>query len=464
MYGLSLEQITTVVQGKLIGEGTQTEPVGAAIDSRNLNTGELFFALIGEKADGHTFVQEAINKGAKAAVVSRIPAGISDEKFPLIIVKDTQKALQQTAIAQRKLFLGPVIAVTGSTGKTTTKDLLAGILSKRGPVLKTQGNYNNELGLPLTILSLKKEHWAMVLEMGMRALGEIDFLSRVSEPNFGIITNIGHTHQECLGSQEKIAQAKAELISHLPFDGGLVVSGDDYQHLRPWLSNSRCPITWVGLQRKLDLWASDINQASTGLSFQIQEKASKIKREIKLPLLGRHNVKNALLAFASARQVGLFWEEIEKGLKDVELTPMRLEIKGNAAHDLLIIDDAYNANPDSMLAALEVLVSLGNTRRKISVLGDMYELGNYTQAAHQLVGKKTKELDITYLITVGELASIIAQSAIEAGMSPKKIRTCHDNEEALFYLKEIVSDGDIILVKGSRGVKMEQIVAGLSSL
>ncbi|MCR4441110.1 MAG: UDP-N-acetylmuramoyl-tripeptide--D-alanyl-D-alanine ligase [Peptococcaceae bacterium] len=468
MYGLTVERITELVQGKLrCGQGC-VEPVGAAIDTRVLKPGELFFALKGEKTDGHCFLEQARENGAAGAVVSFIPEGFREEGFPLIQVSDVQKALWQTAAAMRRLFAGPVVAITGSTGKTTTKDMLWSILQERGPVLRSSGNYNNELGLPLTLLAVKQEHHAVVLEMGMRGLGEIDFLARLSEPSHGIITCIGHTHQELLGSQEGIAQAKAELISHIPASGGLALNMDDRKHLKQWLSNIRCRVTWVGLDRTADLRAVDIKQIAgprgePGMSFIIKTRDGE-ECAVNLPVPGRHNVVNALLAAAAARQLDCAWEQVAGGLGKVRLTAMRLELKEVPEGGVLLINDAYNANPDSMQAALEVLHSMTKGRRAIAVLGNMYELGGFAEEGHRLVGKKAQEVKVAYLITVGEMARLIAEGALEAGLAPDQIRSCQDNQEALFYLKKLLKPGDVVLIKGSRGVRMEEIAAGILSV
>lgn len=460
MFDLSLVQLAKKLRGSLINSDGNVFPTGACIDTRRLNPGELFFALVGEKSDGHNYLEQAAEKGAMGAVVTNIPHGFIHPDFPLIIVQDATVALHETASLQRRNFSGPVIAVTGSTGKTTTRDMLTAILREKGPVLAPHGNYNNELGLPLTILNLKKEHWAIVLEMGMRGLGEIDFLARIGEPEYGIITNIGHTHQELLGSKERIAQAKAELLSHIPGDGGLVLNTADKEILKPWLSNIRSRICWIGTMRPADLWAENVQVGESCAVFSIVSPEGEVCR-INLPVPGRHNILNALSAAGAARYLKLPWEKIKNGLENTSLTPMRLEIKRVENLGLTIINDTYNANPASMQAALDVLADMTAGNRKIAVLGDMYELGDYSDEGHKIVGKKAKAVDIAYLITVGCLAEGIAKGAVEKGFDKGKIKSCHDNQEALFYLKRLVNPGDIILIKGSRGVKMEEITAGL---
>lgn len=467
MFDLTLEKLAHAVGGKLVGGQDKLQPSGASIDTRTILPGQLFFALKGEKTDGHRHLNEAREKGACGAVVSSQPAGFSGDGFPLVMVKDVKKALQQAAVAMRQQFGGPVAAITGSTGKTTTKDMLSSILEERGRVLRNTGNYNNELGLPLTLLSLERDHWAIVLEMGMRGLGEIDFLACLGKPNYGIITNIGHTHQELLGSQARIAQAKAELLSHIPSSGGLCLNREDKLLLWPWLSNIRSRVLWAGSHPPADLYARDIKETATmgerAISFSLYTRRGK-EGVVRLPLLGRHNVINALLAAGIAQQLGLSNEEIISGLAKTKLSSMRLEVSELTNLEITLINDAYNANPVSVNSALMVLASYcSRGRRAIAVLGDMYELGSYAKEGHLLVGRKAKEVDIAYLITVGELAYTIAQGAREAGMKESCIITCRDNQEALAQLRRILLPQDVVLIKGSRGVKMEEIVTGLLS-
>lgn len=465
MFGFTWEKIACAIQGNvdITGGWPQEVPTGVCIDTRNLHKGDLFFALKGEKTDGHIFLKEAREKGAVGAIVNYRPPDFTFKDFPLLLVEDSIKALQQLAVAQRCIFTGVVIAVTGSTGKTSTKEMIAAILHEQGSVLKTTDNHNNELGLPLTILALKKEDRFLVVEMGMRGLGEIDFLCRLSQPDYGVITNIGHTHQELLGSQEKIAQAKAELISHLPAKGGLVLPFSAKKILRPWLTNIRCSVLWFGEDASADISAGQIDlQGENPLSFSLYYRRKEVSHII-LSLPGRHNVLNALAAVAIGKLVGLSWVQISIGLKNAVLPRMRLEFNKAKSGNVQVINDAYNANPDSMLAALEVLQATAVEKRTIAVLGDMYELGDYTEEGHLLVGRHVKEKELAYLITVGKLGAIIARGALDAGMSSEKIRSCDNNEEALACIFALIQAGDVLLVKGSRGVKMEEIVAGLVS-
>lgn len=470
MYELTLGRIAETVQGELIScqEAESIQPCGAGIDTRTLKAGELFFAFKGEKTDGHDYLQQAREKGAAGAVISYLPEGFNSDGFPVIIVKDVKKAIQQTALAMRRIFTGPVIAVTGSTGKTSTKDMVWSILSEKDPVLRNIGNYNNELGLPLTLLALEKNHWAVVLEMGMRGLGEIDFLACLSEPNYGIITNVGYTHMELLGSREHIAQAKAELLSHIPYSGAIFLNKEDKMLLKPWLSNIRSKVYWISRETKADIWARDIREmwsqdGQPSIAFSVYAHTGK-ECSVNMPVPGKHNVSNALLAAGISRQLGLGWEAVIAGLQKLRFTSMRLELQNIAERNILLINDAYNANPSSMIAALEVLKSrTAAGRRAIAVLGDMYELGDYEEKGHRLVGNKAKDIEPAYLITVGNKARFIAEGAQQAGMDKERIQVCINNLEALEVLKRIIQPEDVILIKGSRGMKMEVIANGLLS-
>lgn len=435
---------------------TSTQPVtGIAIDSRAVQSGDLFVALVGEKTDGHRYLQQALQQGATAVVISR-PEQVDLTVYEnYILVSDGLLFVQQLAHWLRKKTQAPVVAVTGSTGKTSTKDFLAALLSALGPVVVTQGNHNNELGLPLTLCQLNADTKAVVVEMGMRGLGQIDFLCRIAQPDYGIITNIGKTHCELLGSQEKIAQAKCELLSYIPESGVVVVNRRDEGFLQPWLSGCKGRICWCDSQNtRGDYWASDVCQQEDGISYQLHCGAR--QQQITLPVQGLHNVSNSLAAIAIAHQLGVKWEEIGVRLQQAKLTGMRLDIQ--VTHTgVTVINDAYNANPDSMKSAIAVLMQRkGN--RKIAVLGDMYELGKYETESHREVGRAAALQQVDYVIAVGRLGRLIGEAAQEAGC---RVDWAEQNEQALIYLQQYLQSGDVVLVKGSRGMQMEQIVQNL---
>ncbi len=460
MWGFTWPEIAEIVDGQLENGETGSVPTGASHDTRHLKKGDLFFAFSGEKTDGHNFLSKAYEKGAAGAVVTRRPQNFIHRDFPLILVKDPLTAIGQLAMAQRQRFAHPVIAITGSVGKTTTKEIMAALLAVKGPVLKTWENYNNEIGVPLTILSLKPEHRFLILEMGMRALGEIDYLCQISQPDYGIITNLGYTHAELLGSLEKIAEAKAELLVYPPQSGKLALPIENRDLLLPWLPKASCSLSWFGITAEGDFRARQIIPREKGFTFTLEEQ-DQIKVPLEISLWGKHNVINALGPIIIARALGLSFSEIQSGLQQVTLPTGRLCLKNNLKENIQIIDDTYNANPDSAAAALEVLKQVAGTKRALAVLGSMNELGTYSEQGHFFVGQLVKKMDIAYLITVGELGPLIAEGARLAGMSEKKIEVCTTNEAALNKLAEIKRPGDVILVKGSRGVGMEEIVVGL---
>ena len=433
-------------------------PQGVVIDSRKAKDGDLFFAIKGENTDGHHYVDAALANGAVGAVISQPKAVEEQLDKNLLICENTIRFLQDLAKLIRQNITLPVIAVTGSTGKTTTKDMVFSILKEKFNTVKTEGNYNNELGLPLTLCGITKEHEALVLEMGMRGLGQISFLCQMAQPTHGIITNIGQVHAELLGSQEKIAQAKAELLEFIPPKGSIFLNSKDRQLLKPWLE--RCPgaVIWFGLDSYADIWAADIRYlGEEGSQFTVHFAGDTQDVELNIP--GEHNILNALAAIGIARGLDISWKEIKRGLAGIELTAMRLQIE-NTRQGAKIINDTYNANPTSMEAAIKVLNEISG-ERKIAVLGDMYELGIYEETEHYHMGQIAYQENVDLLVAVGKLGELIGKGAIQAGMKEEKIKFYDNNITALEFLKEIIISGDLILVKGSRGMKMETIVQGL---
>jgi len=457
LLNLTMQNLAKFLGGRYNG-APKVIPLGVAIDSRKVKEGDLFFAIKGENADGHHYVDAALANGAVGAVISDISAVEEQLDKNLLICEDTIRFLQDLAKLIRQNMMFPVIAVTGSTGKTTTKDMVFSVLQEKFNTVKTEGNYNNELGLPLTLCIISKEHEALVLEMGMRGLGQVSFLCKMAQPTHGIITNIGQVHAELLGSQERIAQAKAELLDFIPSQGSVLLNCKDRQLLKPWLEKCQGAVIWFGLDSDADIWAGDIHY--------LGEKGSRFKvhfagdtQEIELSIPGEHNILNALAAIGIARSLDINWEEIQRGLANIELTAMRLQIE-EAPQGAKIINDTYNANPSSMEAAIKVLVSMPG-ERKIAVLGDMYELGIYEESEHYHMGQIAYQENVDLLVAVGKLGQLIGQGAIQSGMKAEKIKFFNDNITALEYLKRIIIPTDLILVKGSRGMKMEAIVQGL---
>lgn len=470
MKNLSIEEIAGAVGARIIEADTPTAgDAGLArqesgifcgqvsTDTRAVAKGDLFIALVGERFDAHDFIPQAIEKGAAAVIVSRPPA--SALAVPVLLVGDTLAALQRLAAYNRRQFNLPVVAVTGSNGKTTTKDLIASVLGRRYKILKTTGNFNNHIGLPLTLLKLDETYEAAVLEMGMRGLGEIDLLAGIAQPTVAVITNIGETHLERLGSVENIAAAKSEVLDHIDQQGTAVLNGDD-SWVRKVAGKVRGRVLFYGVETENDIRAADIKTDGMASVFTVHYQDR--QAVVELPVPGQHNVLNALAAVGVGLVTGLSLEEAAAGLKQAELTAMRLEVLETGSYK--IINDAYNANPASAKAALSVLSDQAGSRRRVAVLGSMFELGERAQAGHCEVGAAAFESGIEMLVTVGDLGEYIAQGALAKGMAPDLVFHCKDNALALELLDTRLKSGDVILVKGSRGMKMEEIVRGLMDL
>lgn len=457
MFKLTFGEIAAAVNAVNTEGDPGTVFCSVSTDTRKIVPGSIFIALKGERFDGHDFIDQAVSGGAGGVMVSR-PVSVPKE-VAVLQVADTLMGLQKLANYNRSKFKGPLIAVTGSNGKTTTKDFIAAVLSRRFRVLKTTSNLNNEIGLPLTILNLDESYDAVVLEMGMRGLGEIDLLARIAAPTAGVITNIGESHLERLGSVENIAKAKTELLPHLPSKGYAILNGDD-----PWLRKyahlSRCKVIFYGMGENAELSVRQpVVYTEKGIRFAAEYKGK--KTEYDLPVPGIHNVYNAMAAIAVGLQEGLSSEKCAEGLKSAELTGMRLEVIEHGSFK--IINDAYNASPLSTKASLGILAEMPGNGRNIAVLGEMYELGDRTEIGHREVGERVASLGLDILIGVGPLAKDICLGAQKSGMEPTRVFYCANNEEALETLKGLLKPGDRILVKGSRGMKMEEVVQGIIS-
>ncbi|MBO8128608.1 MAG: UDP-N-acetylmuramoyl-tripeptide--D-alanyl-D-alanine ligase [Peptococcaceae bacterium] len=426
-------------------------------DTRTLAGGELFFALKGERFDGHNFVNSAIAKGAAGIVVSReveIPPDIS-----LLRVNDTLEALHDLARYNREQAGVFLIAITGSTGKTTTKDLVTAILRSKFKTLATQGNLNNEIGLPLTLLDLDESYEMAVVEMGMRGQGQIGLLCQIARPSAGVITNIGETHLEILGSVANIARAKGELLDYIPPDGFAVLNSDS-PYMEEQAKRCRGKIIYFGNNSIASYRLKSYQLGEGGIIFRAE--IGDREQFFRLPIPGRHNAINALAAIAVGREMGLSIDEIQEGLQKVTLSPMRLAILQIGT--ITVINDVYNANPASMTAALEVLRDKAGTRPSVAVLGDMLELGPRARTAHQAVGRACVQNGVTMLIAKGELSRDIVAGAIAAGMPRSQTRWFTTNKEIVAYLHKILTGGEVVLVKGSRGMHMEEVVEGLASV
>jgi UDP-N-acetylmuramoyl-tripeptide--D-alanyl-D-alanine ligase len=373
------------------------------------------------------------------------------------LVPDTLRALQDLAAYWRRQHPAVrVVGVTGSVGKTTTKELIASVLSQRYRTAKSLGNYNNEIGLPLTMLRLEPKVEWVVQEMGMYALGEIAHLANIAQPAVGVVTNVGPTHLERLGSIEQIAQAKSELVDALPASGVAVLNGDD-QWVRAMAERTRaCTVLFYGLEPQNDLWADGIRSYGLeGLRLRFHFRDQVLHAH--LPLLGRHSVYGGLAAAAVGVSLGLAWDEIISGLQDPSAQVRLMVVPG--LHGTTILDDTYNASPASTVAALNLLEEMDG--RKVAVLGGMLELGAYEAEGHRLVGRRAAEV-VSVLVAVGKLAQLVAEEALAVGMPAGAVHIAAGNDQALQVLQEILVEGDFVLVKGSRGMAMEGIVAGLA--
>lgn len=459
----SVEEILKATGGRLLQGKERMLFKGVSTDSRTLCEGDLFVALKGVRFDGHHFAIEALEKRAAGVVIEEDRAGDirwdGYQSKAIIAVKSSLRALGDLARDRRRKYRTPVVALTGSNGKTTTKEMIAACLRTTFPVLKTEGNLNNLIGLPLTLLKLTEKERVAVLEMGMNVHGEVRRLTEIAEPDVGLITNIQEAHLEGMGDLEKIKKEKGELFRRMRQDGSIIVNQDDPRVVDLAQSFLGQKISY-GIERPADVTAREIRlRGDQGTSFRFVSEGE--EAEIHLPLFGRHLVLNALSALATASLFGIKLERAKEALEDFKPFPMRMELLllGGGIH---LINDAYNANPRSMEHALETLTEMKEKGRAIAVLGDMLELGDFTEEAHRNLGKKIVELSIDLLIALGEEAALVVDSAIQHGLKPEKAFIAEDHGEAVFLLKQMMREGDWILIKGSRGMAMEKIVRGLS--
>lgn len=428
---------------------------GVSIDTRKIATGNLFVPFRGEHSDGHQFVEDALKKGASAALWQKdVPN--PPLHLPILVVEDTLLALQELARSYHSSLNIKVVGITGSNGKTTTKDMTANLLSIQYKVQKTEGNYNNEIGLPLTILGLEEDTEIAVLEMGMSSRGEIDFLTRLARPEAAIITNIGESHLLDLGSREGIAEAKLEIVNGLRDNGILVYFGDE-PLLMERIENIKGNVIkkTFGRWEKNDIFPVDIKQTSNGSTFKI--KVSTV--EFVLPVLGTHNVLNALAAMTVANYFGIPFEKMNEGFASLKLTNMRTEmLEGKKGEK--IINDAYNASPTSMHAAIELISQLPGYNKKILVLGDMLELGPEEEEFHLKIGESIQSEKVDYVFTFGKLGEFIAKGA-KANLPAERVFAFTEKAPLIAELQKLVNEDTIILVKASRGMKLEEVITAL---
>ena len=471
---LTLGHVISALSG-LHPECATHELSQAVIDSRAASPGTLFVAIPGERSDGHSFVTEAFSNGAIAALVHQDVPGdhtCIDLREPIypqemqsllppvcLRVDDSVIALQQVARYWREGLSTRVIGITGSVGKTTTKELTAAVLSRRYPTLKNEGNLNNEIGLPLSLLNMSEKHERAVLEMGFYEVGDIALLCQIARPNVGVITNIYPVHIERAGSLENIVRGKGELLEGLPgsTDGVAVLNQDD-PLVMGMVERTRADVVTYGLNAQATVWASHVHGLGmSGMRFCVHHRQETLT--VSVPMLGRHSVHTALRAAAVGLVEGLTWQEIVEGLQERK-TRSQLRLYAVTGPDgSILVDDTYNASPESSIAALNLLDEL-DARRRIAVLGDMLELGPYEDQGHRAVGVRAGDV-ADVLVTVGDLAHIIAEEASARGMPAGHIVLCQDRCEAERFLREEIGEGDVVLIKGSRGLKLDKLVLAL---
>jgi len=467
----TVEELREVISTKVLaGEssGWMKQPIRyISMDSRSIRPGDLFLAMKGDRFDGHDFVGAALSRGAVGAIVhDAYPLGAlavkpaSKRAVPFILgVRDPLFAYQQLATHHRSRFDIPVVAVTGSNGKTTTKEMVASVMAHRWKILKTEGNLNNRIGVPQTLFRLTGHHEGAVIEMGVDQIGQTTRLCEMARPTIGVITNIGPDHLEFFGSMEGSAQSKAELLDWLPSDGTAVLNADDpyYDYLA---ARARCRVMSFGLSAKADVRATDVkSDGRNGSIFRLLLPGKVRHTIVRIHVQGTHNISNALGAAAVGAVLGLPGAVIAQGLSRFRPAAMRSQVF--VSHGVTVINDCYNANPASMKAAVQLLVQRGEGRRKIAVLGDMLELGADAVSLHEDVGAFVAQQGIDQLIVCGMLGRSLAEGAERAGFDRDRIVLVPDASAAAAAVKAVVKQGDVVLAKASRGMKLEQVVQAL---
>lgn len=459
MEQLTLQDLITATSGVLVGSCQDLSQTFSAVDtdSRTITTDSVFFSLLGEHFDGHRFLGDLETSCVSGFVISQELTHYATDKF-YVKVSDSKKALGDLAKYYRNRFHLPVIAVTGSVGKTTAKDMISSVLSTKYKVLKTEGNFNNEIGLPLTLFRLTQEHEVCVLEMGMDALGDIDYLGNIASPCIAVITNIGDAHVERLGSRENILKAKCEILNHLPSDGLVLLNGDD-----SLLKNVGRPYSFqtvlVGFQDSFPYYATQVENDGVSSTFcKLVCSAETIP--VCIPALGKHMVYPSLFALGIGKKLNLSTQEVVDGISNFIPTKMRMN-QVKLKNSVTLLDDTYNANPQSMKASIEVLSNF-SSEKKIAVLGDMFELGEFSESLHQEVGRFVAQQGIDILIAVGTLAVHFSTGAKE-GNHPQ-VYSFLKKEEAVSLISSLIAPNTTILFKASRGMGLETLVEEVKNI
>lgn len=454
MRKITVGQMKEVLGAELLIGSSEDYISGVSIDSRQVKQEDAFFAIIGENHDAHTFLPQVFSSGCKVAVVSDRQAALAAAKgegISLLCVTDTVAALQQLAKWYISLFDLKKIAVTGSVGKTSTRDIAYAVMSTCYKTIKPQNNFNNEIGLPLTAFLIEEDTEAAVFELGMETLGEVHLLADIVKPQIAIITNVGLSHIETLGSREAILQAKLEITDFLRPEDCLIIC-DSADLLNRESAAGKYKLITVGRDGKSDFILSAIcNQGEKGVQFTIEHNCK--AQRIKLPMPGEHNIYNAALAISAAFQTGVSLEKAAEGTENIKLTDKRLAIKGG--HGIKVIDDTYNASPDSMKSGISALMSVAGVR-KVAILGDMFGLGDDSEKYHREIGTFAAGKGIDLLVTIGNYARYISENA--AKEKDDFVLHFANKEEFFQVIDKVIQTGDVVLVKGSRGMRMEQIV------
>ena len=456
MIEMKVAECLKAVNGEIVIGSGEKFFRGVSIDSRTIKEGELFVCINGDRFNGHNYIEEARNKKAAAIILSDGSGVVSGKgEVPLIVrVKDTLKALQELARFYRKQMPVKVIGVTGTNGKSTTKEMTAAIMETKFKTIKTEGNLNNHIGLPLNLFNLSKGDEIAVLEMGMSATGEIKRLAEIAKPEIGVVTNISEGHLVHLKTLKKIQEAKGELFDSLNENGTAIVNADDPLVLE--LAESiKAKVMTYGIYNNADIKAEEI--LPMGLEgFKLSVRFFDKNIPMSIPFLGECNIYNALAAMAASWSFGVAPGDIKRGIMNAKLLANRFEIIEYEGK--VIVNDSYNANPRSMKEALKVLASYKCKGRRFFIVGDMLELGDLAESAHKSLGEDVASYSIDYLVAVGELSAHVIQSAVAAGVNKKNTATASGHECAVAFIKKYSRPGDCLLVKGSRGSKMEEII------
>ena len=464
MAAFGVDEVLDATQGTLIVRGeSKGRLFRVQTDSREIKPGDLFLALKGEKFDGHEFVKAACNRGAMGVVVEegrawevlKLVRQAGSVPVMVVGVRETLRAYQDLAGFHRSRFSIPVVAITGSNGKTTTKEMVYQVLATRWRVHKTPGNFNNAIGVPRTLLGLQTRHQAAVIEMGVDQVGQTTQLCHMVRPTSGVITNVGPDHLEFYGTVARSAASKAELLDWLPREGGTVILNADDRYFEKFSRKAQCPVISFGWSGQANVRAAEPAWNGQRTEFRLILPNRKKARRVSVRIMGSHNIANALAGAAVGCALGLSADDIVSGLEKFRPAPMRSEIRRWGG--VLYLYDCYNANPASVKAALELLVGLDPTRRTIAVLGDMLELGPKQEQFHQEIGRVAAKHHVTHLIACGAFGGTMNEGVLKARGSTR-VSVVKDAVEAGELLKTIVKRGDVVLIKASRGAKMERVL------